>query len=58
MNNKILIPVDKEYYFVNNEILSSVFVLKFLEHQSEVYIFDEKYKLEIMDNHMKIFTLN
>jgi len=57
MSNKILIPIEKEYCFVGNEVLSSVFVLKFLEYQPEPYVFDENYVVEVMDNNMNTFTL-
>jgi len=57
MKHGIFIPIEKEYCFVGNEILSSVFVLKFLEYQPEHYIFDENYVIEIMDNNMNTFTL-
>jgi len=57
MKNKILIPIEKEYYFVGNELLSSVFVLKFLEYQPEPYVFDKNYIIEIMDNNMNTFRL-
>lgn len=57
MKERIVIELDPAIYLVGNEILSSCFVLRHLQHQSENYIFDDRYVLDIMDSKIKMLTL-
>ena len=57
MNDPIEIHLLPEYYITNNEILSSIFVLRYLEYQKQPYIFDEDYCLNIMDYKLNMITL-
>ena len=57
MQSKIIITISKNTYFVNNIILSSVFIKRYLEYQSENYVFDDKYIVNLMDNNINMFSL-
>ena len=57
MQSKIIINIPKNTYFVNNIVLSSVFIKRYLEYQSENYVFDDKYVIQIMDNNINMFSL-
>lgn len=57
MEHKINIEIDPLLYLDQNELFSSIFVLRCLEYQPLPYIFDSEYKLHIMDNEIKMFEL-
>ena len=57
MSASIYLELPRNYFVVGNELFSSAFVLRCLEYQSERYIFDEKYILNIVDNDIKPFSL-
>jgi hypothetical protein len=52
MTERIVIDLDPAVYF-----LSSRFVLRCLQYQSEEYVFDDRYVLDIMDSKIRMFTL-
>ena len=58
MENKINIEIDPLFYLYQNELFSSIFVLRCLEYQPLPYVFDSEYKLHIMDNEIKMFDLS
>jgi hypothetical protein len=58
MKDAIFIDIDKEYYYAYNEILSPLFVKRYLEYQPLIYDFDMDYELEIMDNDINTFVIN
>ena len=58
LTNPVYIELPKNMYLVGNELLSSAFVVRYLEHQSMPYVFDFDYTLHIIDNHIKQFNLN
>lgn len=58
MSNRIFIELDPKLYLIGNEILSSRFVLRYLQYQPEYYVFDDKYVLNIMDSRIRMFTLS
>lgn len=58
MPERIVIEMDPAVYLVGNEILSSRFVLRCLQYQSDDYVFDDRYVLDIMDSKIKMLTLN
>lgn len=57
MKEGIQLDLDKGYYVVNNEILSSSFIKRCLEYQSKHYNYDLKYKLVLMDSSMELIFL-
>ena len=57
MTERIVIDLDPAVYLVGNEILSSRFVLRCLQYQSEEYVFDDRYVLDIMDSKIRMLTL-
>jgi len=57
MQSKIILTIPKNTYFVNNIILSSVFIKRYLEYQPERYVFDDKYIVNLMDNNINMFSL-
>jgi hypothetical protein len=57
MNKTIVIELDNNVYFTNNQILSPSFVKQYLEHQSEFYHFDMDYKLKIIDSDINSLEL-
>jgi len=52
MKRSIEFFLDKDVYFVNNQILSPTFVKLYLESQSETYHFDMDYVIKIMDDNI------
>jgi hypothetical protein len=57
MDETISINIREGMYRNNNEILSSTFVLWYLEHQPLKYVFDDNYTLKIMDDDINYFEL-
>ena len=57
MSNDIYIDIDKNYYCDKNEILSPLFIKKYLEHQPINYHFDMDYTIDIIDNDVTTFSL-
>lgn len=57
MPGKIVINIPKTAYTINNIILSSLFIKRYLEYQPDEYIFDDKYTLKLMDNNIKMLSL-
>lgn len=52
------ITLDKSTYIVDNEILSDIFIKRYLSYQPHYYIFDTNYSISIMDNDINTFYLN
>lgn len=57
MKTSIFIELDKYAYCENNQLLSSIFVLRYLKHQALPYIFDMDYTLNVMDDSINMFEL-
>jgi hypothetical protein len=57
MKTPIYIDLDNGYYHVNNEILSPLFIKRYLEHQPLNYHFDLDYAIEILDNNVQTVEL-
>ena len=57
MKETITINITEGMYRDNNEILSSTFVLWYLEHQELDYVFDDNYILKIMDGDINYIEL-
>lgn len=58
MDENIEISLTNDYYFENNEVLSSVFILRYLEYQDKPFVYDNNYKINILDNNINSVTLN
>jgi len=56
-NESVYIDLDKQYYFSKNDILSPLFIKRYLEHQPSNYHFDMSYELEIIDNNVETVVL-
>lgn len=57
MKNHIFIDIEKGYFYANNEILSPLFIKRYLEHQAINYHFDLDYVIEIIDNNIESLQL-
>ena len=57
MKDRLVIELDKNVYFANNIVLSSLFIKRYLEYQVENYVFDENYTINLMDNNINMITL-
>ena len=58
MEDKVQIELSASAYIEGNEILSKQFVRRYLEYQSEPFVFDDNYKLVLMDSKIKMLELN
>lgn len=58
MENSIEIIIPKSHYIYKNEILSYSYIERYLYYQSEPFVFDEKYTLEIIDKDLENITLS
>ena len=57
MKNKIVMNIPKDVMIQGNIIMSPLFIKRYLEYQYEYYIFDENYKVNIMDNNVNMLSL-
>lgn len=57
MKESIHMNIAKSHLVVGNEILSAAFIYRYLEHQSEHFVFDEDYTVEIMDSEINMFSI-
>jgi len=57
MKQPISFELDNEYFIIGNELFLPTFVKYILEHQSKKYVFDENYKINIMDSDLNIIEL-
>lgn len=57
MKEPIFFELDREYFIVENEILSNTFILRLLNYQTKYYVFDNNYELEIIDNNINVKIL-
>jgi len=57
MKNSIVINLDKSNYSVGSEILSPIFIKRYLSYQSQNYYFDYDYEVKIIDGDLKSFSL-
>ena len=53
----VTIELSASTYIEGNEILSKPFVRRYLEYQPEPFVFDDNYKLTIMDSKIRILEL-
>jgi hypothetical protein len=57
MDIRIPFEIDPQIYMLGNELFSVSMVKHLLEHQSEKYVFDMKYTIFLMDNHINMYEL-
>ena len=57
LEDKVQIELSVSVYIEGNDILSKQFVRRHLEYQSDPFVFDDRYKLTIMDSRIKILEL-
>ena len=57
MKNKVVMNIPKDVMIQGNIIMSPLFIKRYLEYQYEYYIFDENYKVNIMDNNVNMLSL-
>ena len=57
MKKRLIMVLEKDLYFMNNVILSPLFIKRYLEYQPEEFIFDENYTINLMDNNINMITL-
>jgi hypothetical protein len=58
LEKPISIELTNEYYYVNNQILSALFINRYLKYNEKDYCFDMDYTINIMDDNLNIFTIN
>lgn len=57
ISENIEITIPKSQYIANNDLLSKTYVFNYLQNQSQPYVFDDQYKLQIMDENLNIFEI-
>lgn len=58
MEEPIAIELNPNYYVVGNNLFNSTFIKRYLEHQGQYYVFDNKYKVTIMDESINMVELD
>jgi hypothetical protein len=54
MNEPISIDLDRSWFLCGNQLLSNLFVRRYLDYQPVPFYFDEKYTITIIDNNTNI----
>jgi hypothetical protein len=58
MNEPIRFTLNKDLFQIGNEILSNAFVLRYLQYQTQYYVYAYDYTITIIDDKVNQFTLN
>ena len=58
MKEAILIQLDRSWFICGNQLLSDVFVRRYLDYQRDPFYYDETYTITLIDNDMNIITLD
>jgi hypothetical protein len=58
MVESILIELDRSWFLCGNQLLSNVFVRRYLDYQSSQFHFDGKYTITLIDNNMNITKID
>jgi len=58
MDSTVYLDIDSGFFLQKNEILSMPFVKRLLEHQPRQYIFDDRYKLKILNWYMSTVVMD
>jgi hypothetical protein len=54
MENSIELKLHKKWFNIGNQLFTPSFVLRALEYQSEPYVFDDDYKIILIDSNINI----
>jgi hypothetical protein len=55
MKNAIELKLNKSWLMTGNQLFTPTFVLRALEYQSESYVFDDYYKIKVIDSNVNMF---
>jgi hypothetical protein len=58
MKEPISFTLNKDLFQIGNEILSKAFVLRYLQYQTEHYVYANDYTITVIDDKVNQFTLN
>ena len=58
MKEHVSITINKDLFQIGNEILSKAFVLRYLQYQTEHYVYANDYTITVIDDKVNQFTLN
>jgi hypothetical protein len=58
MNEPILIDLDRSWFLCGNQLLSQLFVRRYLDYQPIPFYFDGKYTITIIDNNMNVTKID
>jgi hypothetical protein len=58
MKEAISFTLNKDLFQIGNEILSNAFVLRYLQYQTQYYVYANDYTITIIDDKVNQFTLN
>jgi hypothetical protein len=58
MREAIRLTLNKDFFQIGNDLLSNAFVLRYLQYQSEHYVYANDYTITVIDDKVNQFTLN
>jgi len=58
MTEGLFIELDRSWFVSGNQLLSRVFVRRYLEYQSTPFCFDKNYTILLIDDNMNFLTMN
>lgn len=58
MKDAIPIELDRSWFLSGNQLLSDIFVRRYLDYQSTPFHYDETYTITLIDNDMNIITID
>jgi hypothetical protein len=58
MKEAIPIELDRSWFLSGNQLLSDVFVRRYLDYQPTPFYYDETYTITLIDNNMNIITID
>jgi hypothetical protein len=58
MKEAISLTLNKDLFQIGNEILSKAFVLRYLQYQTQYYVYANDYTITVIDDKVNQFTLN
>ena len=58
MKEPIIFKLNKDVFQIGNELLSNAFVLRYLQYQTQFYVYANDYTITVIDDKVNQFTLN
>jgi len=58
MNEPVLIQLDRSWFLCGNQLLSQLFVRRYLDYQPSPFYFDGKYTITLIDNNMNVTKID